>query len=100
MLLVVPTERRSTIASYKDLIPSQVVSMPEWMDALIKVSHFVHFFRGEMRLPASTLAEIHGHTKSNILQTHLENIVVIRNIPADHETYTRKWFVRRLFDLF
>ena len=74
--------------------------MPEWMDALIKVSHFIHFFRGEMRLPASTLSEIHTHTKQNILKEHLENIVVIRNIPTDLENYSRKWFVKRLFDLF
>jgi hypothetical protein len=59
MLLMVPTEKKITIDSYHELIAKEKFTLPDWMEPLIRVSYFLHFFRGQMRLPVAILTEIH-----------------------------------------
>jgi hypothetical protein len=37
--------------------------MPEWIEPLIKVSYFMHYFSGETPLPLQILKEIYDETK-------------------------------------
>jgi len=99
MLLMVPTQKNLTIKSYHDLIPKGKFELPEWMEPLIRVSYFIHFFRGEMRLPMAILTEIHDQTKANMIKYHFDNIIVIRKVPSTNSVYTREWIVKRIFDL-
>jgi len=56
---MVPTEKKITIDSYHELIAKEKFTLPDWMEPLIRVSYFLHFFRGQMRLPVAILTEIH-----------------------------------------
>lgn len=61
MVVMVPTDRKLAIKSFDDLLPlganklAPSFSLPEWMVPLIKISHFLHFFRDEMKLPTNMM---------------------------------------------
>ena len=99
MLAMVPTEKKMALTSYHDLIKNESFQFPEWMDPLIRISYFLHFFRRDIQLTDHLLKEIHQATAQNHAKYHLDNIVVIRKVPCLHSTYTRGWFVRGLFKL-
>jgi hypothetical protein len=60
---MMPTFKEIRIHSYKDLLDVNKLSMPEWIEPLIKVSYFMHYFSGEIPLPIQALKEIHDETK-------------------------------------
>ena len=70
------------------------------MNPLVRISYFLHFFRGDIRLTENVLKGIHQKTALNHIKYHLDNIIVIKKVPSYHKEYTRSWIVRRLFDLF
>lgn len=113
MLIMVPTERKTPIESQVDLLPKKEdkltpsFTMPEWFDPLLKVSHFLHFFRDEMCLPAELMREIHSSSmESHLTNSTMDNIIVVRKIPKpsvdgakDEQMYTSSWVMTRLFEL-
>ena len=108
MVVMVPTERKLAIKSYKELLPvgpdkSPCLSLPDWMVPLIKVSHFLHFFRKEMQLPTNMMEDIFNLLLDSHLDGAMDNIIVIRKIPkviAEEESkeskenkYTKDWIL-------
>lgn len=73
MILMVPTERKLSLTSYKDLLPKKedkvtpMFEIPDWLQPLIKVCYFLHFFRDEMRLPADIMQEVFSSTQESHL---------------------------------
>ena len=63
------------------------------------MSHFLHFFRGETRLPQKLLDEVYSKTTKKHLKHHLDNVVVIRKVPSAHQRYTRTWIMERLIQI-
>ena len=51
LTIMLPTQRDIRINSYKDLLDLDKISLPEWIEPLIKVSYFMHFFSSETLLP-------------------------------------------------
>lgn len=72
---MMPTVKDVRINSYKDLIDVSILSMPEWIEPLIKVAYFMHYFSKETPLPLELLKEVHNETKLNGKQ--LDYILVI-----------------------
>ena len=105
MILMVPTESKLALKSYRDLLPTKEdgvtasFEMPEWFEPLLKVSYFLHFFRDEMRLPDDMMKEIYADLVSSHREGAMDNILVISKIPKSNETYTKAWVVERLFEL-
>ena len=100
MLAMMPTEKKMFLKSYKELLKEDGVVLPEMMDHLVRISYFLHFFRGEIKLTEFVLREIHEKTSLNHIKYHLDNIIVVKKVPSNHKVYTREWIVRRLFELF
>ena len=48
MLAMVPTEQKMVIQSYHELIKNESFQFREWMDPLIRISYFLHFFRKDI----------------------------------------------------
>mmetsp|Transcript_23263 Transcript_23263/g.22847 ORF Transcript_23263/g.22847 Transcript_23263/m.22847 type:complete len:145 (-) Transcript_23263:126-560(-) len=88
LTIVLPTERGVQLDSYKDLIEQSKLSVPEWIEPLIKVSYFMHFFSNETPLPKQIIKEIFNQTKLSGAQ--LDNIFVLKGIPLE-EKYSNEW---------
>lgn len=89
MSLMIPTQRGIEIESEQDLLPKNSgFSMPDWISPLIKVSFYLHFFRGEISLPNKLLKEIFDETRLD--EEHMDSIFVIKKIPDDTK-YNRDW---------
>lgn len=73
--------------------------MPDWLQPLLRVSHFLHFFRDEMNIPSDLMKEIFDTMMENHLEGSMDNIIVIQKIPKTSETYNKKWIFERLFEL-
>ena len=106
MLLMVPTMRKMSIKSHVDLLPKKedgltpVFTLPEWLDPLIKVSCFLHFLRGEMRLPSEIMREIYSTLIESHVEDALDNIIVIKKIPKkEKEPYSSKWILEHIFEV-
>ncbi len=48
MLAMVPTEQNMALQSYHQLIENESFQFPEWMDPLVRISYFLHFFRKDI----------------------------------------------------
>ena len=106
MVLMVPTERSLSIKSYQDLLPTKEdgvtpsFSLPDWLEPLIKVSHFLHFFREEIRLPENMIKDIHRNLVDSHLEGAMDHIVVVKKIPkTGNSLYNKKWIIQNLFEL-
>jgi hypothetical protein len=51
LTIMLPTYEGVQITSYRDLINEKRLSMPDWIEPLIKVAYFLHFFSNETPLP-------------------------------------------------
>jgi hypothetical protein len=47
LTIMLPIGKNVRIDSYKDLIDSSKLQMPDWMEPLLKVSYFMHYFSSE-----------------------------------------------------
>ena len=71
--------------------------MPTWIEPLIKVSYFLHYFTGETPLPVDILKEIYDGTQLDHKQ--LDFIFVIQNIPVDDPKYTQDWLKEQIIKI-
>ena len=82
MVVMIPTERKLAIKSYTDLLPlgpdqQPKFTLPDWMIPLVKVSHFLHFFRHEMQLPKYIMQDIYNLLIKSHLDAAMDNVIVI-----------------------
>jgi len=103
MTVFVPTSKTDRINSFVDLLPQKddkknaAITLPDWIRPLIRVSYFLHYFRGEMCLPNDMLLEIHANTKLG--DQHLDNILVINKLPTKNAVYNKEWILNKVHDL-
>jgi hypothetical protein len=77
---MMPTSSTIRVDSYKSLLDSNKLTMPEWIEPLLKVAYFMHYFNAEAQLPLEILKEVHDQTKLDNLT--LDHILVLSGIPT------------------
>ena len=62
MNIAVPVQKSLAFSTSSELLPADI-ELPSWSEPLLNVSHFLHFFRGETRLPQKLLDEVCSSTQ-------------------------------------
>ena len=102
MNIAVPVQKTQQFTTSEELFKSgesQQVSLPDWTKPIVNVSNFLHFFRGDARLPQKLLNEVFTKTTKAHFKHHLDNVVVVRKVPSAHLRYTRTWIMERLLSI-
>lgn len=97
MNIVVPTKRSLSYTSSKDLLEG--LELPDWTTPLLNVSNYLHFLRGDTKMPDKLFEEVFKLTTKTHNKHQLDNVVVVRKVPNMHARYTCTWIIERVIKL-